>query len=417
MSLYAIGLNHTTAPLALREQVVFGVDALTAALRDLFAKRVAREAAILSTCNRTEIYCRTEEPDLVARWLADYQKLAIDRVTPHLYVHPDERAVTHAFRVASGLDSMVLGEPQILGQMKQAVRTAESAGTVGLVLNKLFQRSFSVAKEVRTQTDIGSASISMAAASVKLAKRIFPTLTETHLLLIGAGEMIDLAATHFAAAAPASITVANRTLSRGEELAARYGASAITLAELPEQLARFDIIITSTASSLPILGKGLLESAARARKHRPIFIVDLAVPRDVEPEARELDDVFLYSVDDLSTLVRDNLKLRQGAVEDAEAIILEQSASFLQWMDSRTVVPTLKALREQGEMIRSAELDKARRLLANGADPAEVLDQMSRALANKFLHAPSQALNQAPAAQRADMLAMYQRIYSFPDQE
>ncbi|MEO8134905.1 MAG: glutamyl-tRNA reductase [Betaproteobacteria bacterium] len=417
MSLYAIGLNHQTAPLALREQVVFGVDALTVALRDLFGKRLAREAAILSTCNRTEIYCRAEEPDAVARWLADYHRLAIDRVAPHLYIHPDERAVTHAFRVASGLDSMVLGEPQILGQLKQAVRTAESAGTVGLVLNRLFQRSFSVAKEVRTQTDIGGASISMAAASVKLAKRIFPTLEETHLLLIGAGEMIELAATHFAAASPASITVANRTLSRGEELAARFGASAITLTELPEQLARFDIIVTSTASSLPILGKGLLESAARARRHRPIFIVDLAVPRDVEPEARELDDVFLYSVDDLSALVRDNLKLRLGAVEDAEAIILEQSASFLQWLQSRTVVPTLKALREQGETIRSAELDKARRLLANGSDPADVLDQMSRALANKFLHAPSQALTQAAAAERAEMLALYQRIYGFPDQE
>jgi len=417
MSLFAIGLNHQTAPVALREQLVFGVDTLTSALRDLFGKRVAREAAILSTCNRTEIYCSTEEPDSVARWLADYHRLKIDHVRPHLYVHPDHRAVTHAFRVASGLDSMVLGEPQILGQLKEAVRTAESAGTVGLVLNKLFQRSFSVAKEVRTHTDIGNASISMAAASVKLAKRIFPTLEETHLLLIGAGEMIELAATHFAAASPASITVANRTLSRGEELAARFGAKAIMLTELPEQLARFDIIITSTASSLPILGKGLLESAAKARKHRPIFIVDLAVPRDVEPEARELDDVFLYSVDDLSTLVRDNLKLRQGAVEDAEAIILEQSASFQKWLESRTVVPTLRALREQGESIRSAELEKARRLLANGAQPADVLEQMSRALANKFLHGPSQALNQASAAERAEMLALYQRIYGFPDQE
>ncbi len=417
MSLFAIGLNHQTAPVALREQVIFGVDTLTSALRDLFGKQVAREAAILSTCNRTEIYCRTEEPDSVARWLADYHRLKIDRVMPHLYVHPDHEAVTHAFRVASGLDSMVLGEPQILGQLKEAVRTAESAGTVGLVLNKLFQRSFSVAKEVRTHTDIGNASISMAAASVKLARRIFPTLEETHLLLIGAGEMIELAATHFAAAKPASITVANRTLSRGEELAARFGAKAIMLTELPEQLSRFDIIITSTASSLPILGKGLLESAAKARKHRPIFIVDLAVPRDVEPEARELDDVFLYSVDDLSTLVRDNLKLRQGAVEEAEAIILEQSASFQQWLESRTVVPTLRALREQGESIRSAELEKARRLLANGAQPADVLEQMSRSLANKFLHGPSQALNQTSAAERTEMLALYQRIYSFPDQE
>ena len=417
MSLYAIGLNHQTAPLALREQVSFGVDALTEALRDLFGKRIAKEAAILSTCNRTEIYCHAQEPDAVAKWLADYHRLAIDHVAPHLYFHPGERAVTHAFRVASGLDSMVLGEPQILGQLKQAVRTAEAAGTVGLVLNKLFQKSYSVAKEVRTHTDIGGASISMAAASVKLARRIFPTLEETHLLLIGAGEMIELAATHFAAATPRSITVANRTLSRGEELAARFGASAITLSELPEHLARFDCIVTSTASSLPILGKGMLERAARARKHRPIFIVDLAVPRDVEPEARELDDVFLYSVDDLSALVRDNLKLRQGAVEDAEAIIVEQSTSFVQWLESRTVVPTLKAMREQGEAIRSAELERAKRLLSNGSDAAAVLEQMSRAMTNKYLHAPSQALNEATAADRAEMLALYQRIYNFPDPE
>ena len=415
MSLYAIGLNHQTAPVALRERVAFGVDALSEALRDLFGKRLAREAAILSTCNRTEIYCHAEEPDQVARWLADYHRLAVDNVKPHLYIHPGERAVTHAFRVASGLDSMVIGEPQILGQLKQAVRTAEAAGTVGLILNKLFQKSYSVAKEVRTQTDIGSASISMAAASVKLARRIFPTLEETHMLMIGAGEMIELAGTHFAAANPASITVANRTLSRGEALAAKFGASAITLAELPDVLARFDIIVTSTASSLPILGKGLLERVVRQRKHRPIFIVDLAVPRDVEPEARELDDIFLYSVDDLASLVRENLKLRQGAVEEAEAIVTEQSESFNHWLESRTVVPVLKAMRDQGETIRNAELERAKRLLANGTDPAAVLEQLSRALTNKFLHAPSQTLNMAAAAERAEMLALYQRIFNIPE--
>ena len=415
MSLYAIGLNHQTAPVALRERVAFGVDALSEALRDLFGKRLAREAAILSTCNRTEIYCHAEEPDQVARWLADYHRLAVDNVKPHLYIHPGERAVTHAFRVASGLDSMVIGETQILGQLKQAVRTAEAAGTVGLILNKLFQKSYSVAKEVRTQTDIGSASISMAAASVKLARRIFPTLEETHMLMIGAGEMIELAGTHFAAANPASITVANRTLSRGEALAAKLGASAITLAELPDVLARFDIIVTSTASSLPILGKGLLERVVRQRKHRPIFIVDLAVPRDVEPEARELDDIFLYSVDDLASLVRENLKLRQGAVEEAEAIVTEQSESFNLWLESRTVVPVLKAMRDQGETIRNAELERAKRLLANGTDPAAVLEQLSRALTNKFLHAPSQTLNMAAAAERAEMLALYQRIFNIPE--
>jgi glutamyl-tRNA reductase len=417
MSLYAIGLNHQTAPLALREQVAFGADVVTEALRDIFGRQLAKEAAILSTCNRTEIYCRAREPEDVARWLAEQRQLDLDRIAPHLYIHPQEQAVTHAFRVASGLDSMVLGEPQILGQLKQAVRTAESAGTVGLILNKLFQRSFSVAKEVRTQTEIGAASISMAAASVKLAQRIFPTLNETHVLMIGAGEMIELAATHFSAAQPCSITVANRTLTRGEELAARFGAKAITLSELPDRLPHFDIIVTSTASSLPILGKGLLERAVKVRRHRPMFIVDLAVPRDVETEARELDDVFLYTVDDLAELVRSNLKLRQNAVQDAEAIVREQSKSFVQWLESRTVVPTLRALRDQGEMLRAAELERAKRQLANGGSPTDVLEQMSRALANKFLHSPSQALNQAGAAERAEMLALYQRIYGFPDPE
>ena len=417
MSLYAIGLNHQTAPVALRERVAFAAESLSDGLRDLFGRRLTREAASLSTCNRTEIYCHATAPEPVADWLADYHRLPADDVRRHLYVLPGERAVTHAFRVASGLDSMVIGEPQILGQLKQAVRTAEAAGTVGVILNKLFQKSYSVAKEVRTQTDIGGASISMAAASVKLARRIFPTLEETHMLMIGAGEMMELAATHFAAAGPKTITVANRTLSRGEALAAKLGASAITLAQLPDVLARFDIIVTSTASSLPILGKGLLERVAKQRKHRPIFIVDLAVPRDVEPEARELDDIFLYSVDDLSTLVRENLKLRQSAVAEAEAIVSEQSGSFIHWMESRTVVPVLKSLREQGESIRGAELERARRMLANGADPAQVLDQMSRSLTNKFLHAPSQTLNQAAAAERAEMLALYQRIYGIPDSD
>ena len=232
-----------------------------------------------------------------------------------------DQAVTPAVRVASGLDSMILGEPQILGQMKQAVRTAESAGSLGLVLNRLFQRTFAVAKDVRTQTDIGSASISMAAAAVKLAERIFPALSDQRVLFIGAGEMIELAATHFAARKPRSITVANRTLERGKELAARFGASAITLNEMPDRLPQFDIIVTCTASTLPILGKGLLERVIRLRKHAPIFIVDLAVPRDVEPESAQLDDVFLYSIDDLSAIVKDNLQIRKDSVVQAEAMI------------------------------------------------------------------------------------------------
>ena len=310
MPLYALGLNHTTAPLEVREQVAFQLETLGQALRDLIGRPRVKEAAILSTCNRTEVYFHGAEPAPVTEWLADFHHVPKSSLSPYLYTLPQEEAVAHAFRVASGLDSMVLGEPQILGQMKHAVKTAESAGSLGLVLNRLFQRTFAVAKDVRSSTDIGSASISMAAASVKLAERIFPSIAEQRVLFIGAGEMIDLAATHFAAKRPRSITVANRTLERGAQLAARFGADAITLSELPERLAGFDIIVTSTASSLPILGKGMLERAIKVRRHAPMFIVDLAVPRDVEPEAAELDDVFLYSVDDLVNIVKDNLQIR-----------------------------------------------------------------------------------------------------------
>ncbi len=281
MSLYTLGLNHTTAPLELRERVVFAPDALSDALRDLTGARRVKEAAILSTCNRTEVYFHGGDPEAVTRWLEGAQNLSRDALAPYIYTLPREQTVTHAFRVAGGLDSMVLGEPQILGQMKQAVRSAEAAGSLGLVLNRLFQRTFAVAKDVRTQTDIGSASISMAAAAVKLAERIFPSIAEQRLLLIGAGEMIELAATHFASRKPKAITVSNRTMERGAKLADRFAAEAITLNELPERLHQFDIIVTCTASALPIIGKGMLERVVRQRKHRPLFIVDLAVPRDV----------------------------------------------------------------------------------------------------------------------------------------
>src|SRR5438067_3665020 len=344
MPLYAIGLNHITAPLKVRERVVFQIDTLGAALRDLLGQPKVKEAAILSTCNRTEVYFNGASTEPVMQWLETFHREPKASLSQYVYTLPQEKAVPHAFRVASGLDSMVLGEPQILGQMKQAVKTAEAAGSLGLVLNRLFQRTFAVAKDVRTNTDIGSASISMAAAAVRLAERIFPSISEQRVLLIGAGDMIDLAATHFAAKSPKSITVANRTLERGAQLAARFSADAIALTELPERLAQFDIIATSTASSLPILGKGMLERAIKARRHTPMFIVDLAVPRDVEPEAAELDDVFLYTIDDLSNIIKENLQIRVEAVREAEARIADQPASFLRWLEGRTVVPTIAAL-------------------------------------------------------------------------
>jgi glutamyl-tRNA reductase len=415
MSLYTLGLNHTTAPLEVRERVVFAPDALADALRDLVGARRVKEAAILSTCNRTEVYFRGGDPEPVAKWLAGFHNLPAQSLSPYVYTLPREKAVTHAFRVASGLDSVVLGEPQILGQMKQAVRTAESAGSLGLVLNRLFQRTFAVAKDVRTQTDIGSASISMAAASVKLAERIFPSIAQQRLLLIGAGEMIELAATHFAARSPKSVTVANRTLERGSKLADRFGADAITLNELPDRLHGFDIIVTCTASTLPILGKGLLERVVKARRHAPIFVVDLAVPRDVEPEAAELDDVFLYSVDDLSEIVKGNLQIRTEAVAQAEAMIATQARNFLRWLEGRTVVPTITALHGHHDELRAAELERVRKLLASGTSPEQALELLARGLTNKFLHAPTQALSLAGDAERAELVAMFEKIYQLPD--
>jgi len=389
--LYALGLNHHTAPLAIRERVVFHVERLRDALTELKGA-FSPEAAILSTCNRTELYLAGEERPDLAQWLARYHRVDPSELQPYLYTLPREQAVRHAFRVASGLDSMVLGEPQILGQMKDAARAAESAGTLGTVLHKLFQRSFAVAKEVRTTTSVGAASVSMAAAAVKLAARIFPSLKDQNVLLIGAGEMIDLCATHFAAQAPARIAVANRTVERGERLAARFNARAIELRALPEQLHEYDIVVSCTASSLPILGKGLVERAVRARRHRPIFMVDLAVPRDIEQEVAELDDVFLYTIDDLGTIVSENLDARRSAVEQAEAIIDTQVGQFMHWMKVRETVPLIRQLREHAEETRRQELDRALKALARGEDPAAVLESLSQVLTNKLLHAPTQAL-------------------------
>src|SRR5580765_4519289 len=392
--LYALGLNHQTAPLAVRERVVFHVERLRDALTEL-KSAFAPEAAILSTCNRTEVYLGGEAHPELGQWLARYHHIDPAELQPYLYALPREQAVRHAFRVAAGLDSMVLGEPQILGQMKEAARAAESAGTLGTVLHKLFQRSFAVAKEVRSTTQVGAASVSMAAAAVKLAGRIFPSLKDQNVLFIGAGEMIELCATHFAAQGPARITVANRTLERAEKLAHRFGARSMELKSLPKELHEYDIVVSCTASSLPILGKGLVERALRARRRRPMFMVDLAVPRDIEPEAGELDDVFLYTVDDLAQIVSDNRDSRRSAVEQAEVIIESQVGQFMRWMRARENVPLIRALREQGEVARRQELERALRCLQRGDDPAAVLEGLSQGLTAKLLHAPTQALNEA----------------------
>lgn len=417
MELFAFGINHHTAPLSLREQVVFSAENMVRALRDLVERNPVKEAAIVSTCNRTEIYCNTAEPRQAMQWLANFHQLKVDNLEPHLYQLPQELAVKHAFRVASGLDSMVLGEPQILGQFKSAVRAAESAGTLGLLLNKLFQRTFSVAKVVRSETDIGASTVSMASAAVKLAERIYPTIADQSVLFIGAGEMIELCATHFSAQHPKHTTFANRTLERAQALAERFRGRTITFTELPSQLAAHDIIVTCTASTLPIIGKGLIESALRTRKRRPILIIDLAVPRDVESEVETLDDVFLYSVDDLGRLAREGLDMRQAAVAQAEAIIETQVGDFMQWLDNRQLVPTIRALRDDAEQVRRHELERALQRLAHGDDAAVVIDQLSHALTNKFLHAPTHALNHASEEDREQLVIVLRRLHQLKHAE
>ncbi|MDP1558766.1 MAG: glutamyl-tRNA reductase [Nitrosomonas sp.] len=411
MQLFAFGINHHTAPLGVREQVTFPENSMEDALHDLVGHSPIKEAAIVSTCNRTEVYCSTDKPDVATKWLADFHHLKTQELEPYLYLLSREQAVKHAFRVASGLDSMVLGEPQILGQLKSAVKSAEHAGTLGLLLHKLFQRTFFVAKEVRTSTEIGTSSVSMAAAAARLAERIFGDIAEQRVLFIGAGEMIELCASHFAARNPKQITVANRTVERAEALSNRFNAQAISLSDLPEQLALHDIVVTCTASPLPILGKGMVERAIKIRKHRPIFIVDLAVPRDVESEVAELDDVFLYYVDDLSEIVKEGLDSRQSAVQHAEIIIDSNVVDFMRWMASRELVPTIRALRDQGERFRRHELARASKLLVNGEDPQKVLESLSKGLSNKFLHIPSSTLNHANADEREDLVELINQLY------
>src|SRR5437868_952844 len=378
MSLYALGLNHQTAPLAVRERVVFHVERLREGVAEL-TRGLAREAAILSTCNRTELYVAGDEPEAAAQWLARYHRFEPEGLSPYLYTLPREQAVRHACRVAAGLDSMVLGEPQILGQMKEAARAAESAGTLGTLLHKLFQRSFAVAKEVRSTTTLGAASVSMAAAAVRLAARIFPSLKDQNVLFIGAGEMIELCATHFAAQAPARITVANRSAERAERLAHRFNGRAIELRTLAEHLHEYDIVVSSTASSLPILGKGLVERALRARRRRPMFMVDLAVPRDIEPEVAELDDVFLYTVDDLGHMVSTNLDARRSAVAQAEAIIDSQVGQFMHWMRTRENVPLIRALRARADDARLEQFRNSSREHAELSTIAALYDDYRKA--------------------------------------
>jgi len=419
VSVFALGLNHTTAPLDLRGRLAFSPEQLTPALRGL-RERLARktpEAALVSTCNRTELYVAADPQDVrelvgpTVDWLAEHGGVSGSHLQAHTYVREHADAARHAFRVASGLDSMVLGEPQILGQLKQAVRQADEAGTLGTTLHQLFQRSFSVAKEVRTATEIGAHSISMAAAAVRLASQLFEDLRKTHVLFVGAGEMIELVATHFAARMPQGMAVANRTLERGERLASRFGAQALRLADLPGRLAEFDVVVSCTASSVPIIGLGAVERALKARRHRPIFMVDLAVPRDIEPEVARLHDVYLYTVDDLSQLVQTAGVKRQAAVQQAEAIIDAGVQSFAHWLDQRAAVPLIRALNRQADDWAAIELHRARRLLAKGEPVEAVLEALSRGLTHKMLHGTLAELHSVEGTERDNLAQTVSRLF------
>ena len=418
MPLHVLGLNHVSASLEVREKVAFPADQQADALADLASQPGVAEAVLVSTCNRTEIYFRADDAAAARAWMqARAAKCGVD-IAPHLYLHTDEEAIRHAFRVASGLDSMVLGEPQILGQVKQSVRAAENAGTLGAQLGGVFRKTFSVAKQVRSETALGGESISMAAAALKLAQNIFGDLSRTRMVLVGVGEMVELAATYFCAQRPASVKVANRTLARGEEFAERFGGQAIALAELPDHLHEFDIVVTGTASTLPILGKGMFERALKARRRRPMFVVDFAVPRDVEREVASLEDVFLYTIDDLGGVVAEGREHRQAAVAEAEAIVQAQVGAFRDWQTSRAAAPAIVELRRRADQYREAELARAKARLAKGDDPAAVLEALARGLANKFLHHPSQALSRASDGEREQLARAIERLYpDIPERE
>lgn len=419
MPLIALGINHRTAPVELRERVVFAPERVQDALRELTGLPGIQEAAILSTCNRTELYVGSEEDpgEAVIQWLSRFHHLDEATLRPYLYTLRDADTVRHMLRVASGLDSMILGEPQILGQMKCAYQCAAEAGCVDTLLSRLFQHTFSVAKQVRTDTAIGASPVSVAFAAVSLARQIFGDLAQQSALLIGAGETVELAARHLHEHRLGRMIVANRTVEHAHNLATLFNGYGIGLDEIPAHLAEADIVVSSTASTTPIVTLPMVQEALKVRKHRPIFMVDIAVPRDIEGRVGELDDVFLYTVDDLQEVIQDNLKSRQAAARQAEEMIDVQVNHFMAWQRSRDAVATIRQLREQAEAQRDEVLHKARQLLASGKDPQQVLDFLAHTLTNKLIHQPSTHLRQAGSDGRTDLLEAARELLNLPDPE
>jgi glutamyl-tRNA reductase len=418
MSLFVLGLNHRTAPVEVREKVAFPNDRQRPALEELVQATHAAEAVLISTCNRTELYLRGDDAVLsrATDWLTSRPSAAKLDLGTYLYQFKDDEAARHAFRVAAGLDSMIVGEPQILGQVRHSVKVAIEAGTLSGSLDRLFQDTFQAAKRIRTETEIGATSVSMAAASLKLAQQLFGDIHEVRLLLIGVGEMITLAATHFTAQSPKAVVVANRTVSRARELAESFNSatsatSAMSLAELPDRIHEFDAVITSTASPLPIIGKGMIEKALKMRKRKPMFLVDLAVPRDIEAAVGDMDDVYLYTLDSLGKMIQQNMATREAALVDAEKIVVAHVEQYQRWLTSRETVPVIQQLRMRADQYRTTELERAQKLLARGENPQQVLELLAQGLTNKFLHHPMTALKRAPAEQREALTAAIKKLY------
>lgn len=421
MILFAVGINHRSAPVELREKVAFSPDRLPAALRELTSLEGVEEAAILSTCNRTELYCHLTETghDPLVQWLADYHQVSPAALLDHLYAYPTEQAVRHILRVGAGLDSMILGEPQILGQLKQTFQVAKEAGTIGTLLGRLFQHTFAVSKQIRTDTAIGASPVSVAFAAVSLGRKIFGDFGRQTALLIGAGETIELAARYLHDNGIGRMVVANRTVRRAHDLAAQFDGYAIALSEIPAHLAEADIVISSTASPEPIVTRGMVEEAMRRRRHRPIFMVDIAVPRDIEAEVADLEDIYLYTVDDLQDIIQESLKSRQEAASQAEEMIDVQVAHFMEWLRSLDAADTIRTLRQGAEATRDEVLHKAQAMLGKGKPPAEVLQFLANTLTNKLLHAPSSRLRQAAAEGRIHLVESAREIFSLdpPDSQ
>ena len=416
MALLSLGINHLTAPLDIREKVAFAPEQMGHALHELQDIPAVNESVIVSTCNRTEIYCEAalDDGEVITHWLSEFHGLNNGHLSPYVYQHSNQEVARHLFRVASGLDSMVLGEPQILGQLKDSYNQARGGNSVNAILDRLFQHSFSVAKRVRTDTEIGSHPVSVAFAAVSLARQIFGSLENLHALLIGAGETIELVSRHLKSQHIGSLTIANRSLQRARNLADDIGAEAVQINAVPEQLVRADIVISSTASQLPILGKGATESALKQRKHRPIFMVDLAVPRDIEAEVGKLQDIYLYTVDDLKNVVDANLRGRELAAEAAQEIINLEVTAFNQWLKTHQSADHIRQLRDSAELIKQRAVEKALSRLRQEQDSDEVIERLANDLVNKLLHRPTLEMRKALENEDEDRIRLLKSLIN-PD--